>query len=145
MDPVELDDDLNDETATYCGRLGCGKVLVHKGGRGRRAEYCSDACRRSADRSYKRARSHTELLETQLKRKRYEVAAYGRQPDDGVMTPEEFAERRGDAFAALARAEAFIEIGQMPTDGMSELMALVDAFRPVLEAVPSAVSARSAS
>ncbi|MFV0253275.1 MAG: hypothetical protein ACK5H2_08050 [Beutenbergiaceae bacterium] len=132
------------EVALYCGRLSCRKVIVQTVGRGRRKEFCSETCRRGADREYKRARAHAELFETQLRNTRHEVAAYGRKAEEGVLSPEESARLRADARVAFARASTVAELGGPPERMAAELAALVDAVRPLLESDRSWLDARSA-
>jgi len=122
-----------DEIALYCGRQSCGKVIVQAIGRGRRKEFCSETCRRAADREYKRARSHAELFDEQLRRARYQVASYGRKADPGVLTPEESRQAHENARVALVRASTVLELGAGPERVLEELAALVAATRPLLD------------
>lgn len=45
--------------ADYCARPMCRKEFRQSAGRGRRRDYCSETCRRLADRDYKRAKVAT--------------------------------------------------------------------------------------
>lgn len=123
------------EVAEYCGRLGCGKTIVQTAGRGRRREFCSDTCRRAADREYKRAKAMVEHFERYLRRSRHEVAAYGRraETDAGLLTPDEEAARSRDAAVALAGAQMFIELSPASDRTMEVLRELVDAVTPVID------------
>lgn len=131
----EAADDV-DEVALYCGRLSCRKVIVQTVGRGRRKEFCSETCRRAADRDYKRARAHAVLFAEQLRHTRHEVAAYGRRAEEGTLTPEESMAIHADARVALERAATVLDLGAPPDRVMSELAALVEAVRPLV-AVPT--------
>lgn len=128
------------EIAEYCGRLSCRKPIVQPGGRGRRREFCSETCRRGADREYKRAKALVEHFEQYLRRTRYEVAAYGRkaEADSGFRTPEEEVQAQSAARAAVSRAEAVLEYvdGEANDRFLSELRRLVDAVNPVVGEVP---------
>lgn len=126
MDDVEI--------ASYCGRLTCGKAFIQSAGRGRPKEFCSETCRRGADRDYKRARGRANLLDEQLRRTRHEVAAYGRKPEEGQLTPAERMQAEIEAQAALIRATTVLELGATSERVLTELQALVAAVRPVLDA-----------
>lgn len=144
MSEFEHDTDVEDEIGLNCGRLSCGKVIVQPLGRGRRKEYCSDTCRRAADRDYKRAKSRVEVLDEQLRKTRYHVAAYGRKAEEGIRTPEQLLKVQADARVAFTRAATVVELGASIERAQSELKALVEALRPLLEAGPAWFESQSA-
>ena len=118
--------------AVPCGRLSCKEPVIQELGRGRRKEYCSDTCRRAADREYKRAKGHVEFYADYLRRSQHEVAAYGRKAEAGVVTPEQLAALESDARVAFAKAMTWVEAGVTPDRAVVELEALVHAFAPLL-------------
>ena len=120
------------QIAPPCAWLGCRKPVIQELGPGRRKEYCSDTCRRAADRDYKRAKSHVETFAEQLKRSQHEVAAYGRKAEADVLTPEQIAAIETSARVAFSRAEVVVEIGTTPERAASELADLVAALKPLL-------------
>jgi hypothetical protein len=123
------------EIAEYCGRLSCAKPIVQPAGRGRRREFCSDTCRRAADRDYKRAKAMVEHFEKYLRRSRHEVAAYGRraESDATILTPDDEASIYRDAAVALERARTIVELRADEADPLlAELKALVVATTPLL-------------
>jgi hypothetical protein len=130
-----VDDDF--EIAEYCGRLSCHKPIVQPAGRGRRREFCSETCRRGADREYKRARALVEHFERYLRKTRHEVAAYGRKAelDSGLQTIEEEAQALSTARAAISRAEAVVEFATGDADDrfLVELRRLVEAVNPAID------------
>lgn len=122
------------QIAVPCGRLSCKKPVVHELGPGRRKEYCSDTCRRGADRDYKRARAHVDTFEEYLRRSQHEVASYGRKAEAEALSPEQLVSFETAARVAFARAETLVEVG-VPTDlAVVELTALVQALRPLMTA-----------
>ncbi len=133
-----------DEVALYCGRLSCRKVIVQTVGRGRRKEFCSETCRRAADRDYKRAKAHVTVCEEQLRNTRHEVAAYGRRAEEGALTPEESMAIHAGARVALERAATGLDLGAQPERIASELAALVAAVRPLVASHETWVFSRSA-
>jgi len=132
MDDVEDQATLG-QIAVYCGRLSCRKPIVQDIGPGRRKEFCSDTCRRGADREFKRAKAHVELFEEHLRRTQHEVAAYGRKAEDGVLTPEQWQRLESEALVAFTRAATIVELGRVPERAFEELEVLVNALRPFLE------------
>tara|TARA_Y100000815_G_scaffold272377_1_gene301174 strand:- start:12470 stop:12904 length:435 start_codon:yes stop_codon:yes gene_type:complete len=130
---VDVDPDF--EIVEYCGRLSCRKPILQSSGRGRRKEFCSDTCRRGADRDYKRAKALVEHFEQSLRRTRHEVAAYGRkaEADSGFRTPEEESAVLGAAQEAIGRAEGIIEFATETDDRyLAELRRLVEAVSPAV-------------
>lgn len=77
-DAADDDFDLPD----LCARPQCRKEFRQNLGRGRKANYCSETCRRLADRDYKRARATVEQFERLARRSRYDVLAFGRSADE---------------------------------------------------------------
>lgn len=133
------------QIASYCGRLSCRKPIVQDIGPGRRKEFCSDTCRRGADRDYKRAKAHVEFFEEQLRRTQHEVATYGRRADEGVLTADEVLRLQSEARVALARATTVAELGGDQADRIrAELDALIAAVRPILESGQTLMAVHSA-
>ena len=129
----EIDDDF--EFADYCARPMCRKEFRQSTGRGRRRDYCSEACRRLADRDYKRAKAMVESFERLARRSRHDVLAFGRTADDigddGSISDDVALER---ATAGIARARAVL---QFASDAEPRLVA---ELRGLCEAVTPAVS-----
>ncbi|MFN8046589.1 MAG: hypothetical protein U0Q08_11175 [Dermatophilaceae bacterium] len=117
---------------------------IHRGQVGRGAAVLSNTCRRAADRDYKRAKAHVALFEEQLRNTRHEVAAYGRKAEEGTFTPEELMSIHAEARVALERSATVLELGAPPERIASELEALVQATRPLVEAHQGWVTSRSA-
>lgn len=135
MASAEQEVDADFEIVEYCGRLSCRRPIVQTAGRGRRREFCSETCRRGADRDYKRAKALVDHFEQSLTKTRHEVAAYGRksEADSGLQTPADHARMMADARVALGRAETVLEY----TTGIDErfrdeLDRLVTALRPLV-------------
>lgn len=126
----------------YCGRLSCRNPIVQPAGRGRRKEFCSETCRRGADREYKRAKAQVETFERNLRNFRHEVAAYGRKAEEGMRTPEEEERIFREATAAFTRAATIVEFSDSVEDRyLIELRSLVDAVRPLLTSGSARASA----
>jgi hypothetical protein len=131
--------------AVPCGRLSCRKPIVQEIGPGRRKEFCSDLCRRGADRDYKRAKAHVAAFEEQLRRTQHEVATYGRRADEGVLTADEVQSLQTEARVALARAAAVAEFAvDQPDRIRAELEALIAAVRPLLDGGQTLIAVHTA-
>ncbi|NUU19056.1 hypothetical protein HP550_17545 [Cellulomonas humilata] len=118
----------------YCARPQCRKEFRHSGGRGRRREYCSETCRRLADRDYKRAKAMVEHFERLAQRSRHDVRAFGRGDDEplgGDDVPVEVQRER--ASAAIARARAILQFAENSDPRLvAELSTLCDSLDPVV-------------
>jgi hypothetical protein len=128
----EASDDLFD-LPDMCARPQCRKEFRQQVGRGRKKDYCSETCRRLADRDYKRARATVEHFEKLARRSRHDVLAFGRSADDpadgGVS--EEVAVAQ--AAAALDRADAVPRfVGDADPRLVEELRALCAGVRPLV-------------
>lgn len=144
MDDFDQETESEDQIGLNCGRLSCGKVIVQSLGRGRRKEFCSETCRRAADRDYKRAKARAHVLDEQLRKTQHHVAAYGRKAEEGVRTPEQLARLQADARVAFTRAATVVELGAGADRAQAELEALVEALRPLLDAGPTWFESQSA-
>jgi hypothetical protein len=135
MVETHQDGDADFEVVEYCGRLSCRKPIVQPAGRGRRREFCSDTCRRGADKEYKRARAHVETFERNLRNFRHEVAAYGRKAEaaEGFRTPDDEERLQRQALVAMSRARTVLEFSEDKQDRyLLELRDLVQAVEPLL-------------
>jgi hypothetical protein len=113
-----------------CARPQCRKEFRQQVGRGRKKDYCSETCRRLADRDYKRARATVEHFEKLARRSRHDVLAFGRSADEGggASVSEEVAIAR--ATDALGRAEAVLRfVSDADERLVEELQALCDGVR----------------
>ncbi len=115
-----------------CARPQCRQEFRQSVGRGRKANYCSETCRRLADRDYKRAKATVEHFEKLARRSHYDVLAFGRTADELVeMESPEVVLRA--ALDALGRADAVLRFvgGDADKRLVDELVALRDGVRPL--------------
>lgn len=131
----ELPDD-DFEFADYCARPMCRKEFRQSAGRGRRRDYCSETCRRLADRDYKRAKALVEHFERLARRSRHDVLAFGRAADESessVVSDDVALER---ATAAVERARAILRFASDADERLvAELESLCEAVTPALAQV----------
>lgn len=115
-----------------CARPQCRTEFRQPVGRGRRKDYCSETCRRLADRDYKRARATVEHFEKLARRSRHDVLAFGRAGDGTTETVGQEA-AIAQASASLDRADAVLRFaGDADPRLVAELEALCEGLRPLM-------------
>lgn len=108
-----------------CARPQCRKEFRQSVGRGRKKDYCSETCRRLADRDYKRARATVEHFEKLARRSRHDVLAFGRSSDEEGDGPGSEETAIVQAVAALDRADAVLRFA---TDADPRLVTELEAL-----------------
>lgn len=118
-----------------CARPQCRQEFRQTVGRGRKKDYCSETCRRLADRDYKRAKATVEHFDKLARRSRHDVLAFGRTadgPDDASVSDEILV---ATAVGALNRAEAVLRFASGADERLvTELQALCDGVRGLVRA-----------
>lgn len=131
--PTREDADDQFELPDLCARPQCRLEFRQSVGRGRKKDYCSETCRRLADRDYKRARATVEHFEKLARRSRHDVLAFGRSADEqfeGEMSEDVSIAR---AAGALDRAEAVLRFVVNSDDRLVvELEALCNGVRQLV-------------
>lgn len=118
----------------YCSRPLCRTEFRQSAGRGRRKDYCSETCRRLADRDYKRAKAMVEHFQRLAERSRHDLKAFGRAADE-FDSREDLGDEvaRERAFGAVGRARAVLQfVGDADSRLVAELTALCDGVAPLL-------------
>jgi hypothetical protein len=134
-----IDDDAGreggeDETlVAYCSRPKCRREFRRSFRPGRPAAFCSDACRRTAEREYRQAVSRLENYESVVEQLRIDVAAFGKPADaaeaGGPITPD-MMRRARDGVQQAAGAVPFLRGSDEPA--ARQLCLLFDAVAPVV-------------
>jgi len=119
----------------FCARPMCRKEFRQTAGRGRKKDYCSDTCRRLADRDYKRAKAMVDQFEGLARRSRHDVLAFGRAADEmGAGHEQDDQVLYERAQAALGRAEAVLQfVGDADVRLVEELRTLCERVRPLVD------------
>jgi hypothetical protein len=122
------------ELIAYCGRPMCRQEFRRSLGPGRPQSYCSEMCRRMAEREYRQTSSRLANFEAVVEQLRIDVAAFGRSVDahdglDGVPAVD-MRRKAEDAIQHAGGAVAFV---RESTDAAArELCALYDAVAPII-------------
>jgi len=134
-------DEASEALVDYCARPRCRAEFRRSPGPGRRQAYCSETCRRAAERELRHTRTRLAHFEGVVARLRVDVAAHGRATDEEESAvPLEHGVQR--ALAAVARAEGALLFAPAEQPLTLVLRSLVGAVSPVLRntAVPNDVA-----
>jgi len=128
------------ELPDYCARPACRRAFTRVVGPGRPQAFCSEVCRRSAERELRQAKSRLAHFEALVDQMRADVAAFSRTGTTDDADPDAAASpdaRRSaqDAVHRVAGVLAFLERSDDPI--ARELSALHAAVTPVVLAAGS--------
>lgn len=129
---VPSDEDAQ-ELADYCSRPLCRREFRRGAVRGRRRAYCSEVCRRQAEKELRQTRSRLAHFECVVEQLRVDVLAFGRPGGDEAAEQDQGLDVRRRAEDAATRAAgvlAFLADSGAPL--ARELAALHDAVSPLL-------------
>lgn len=129
--PVRPDEDEGEPLVAYCALPSCRTEFRRTSGPGRRKDFCSDECRRAAEKDLRRLKSRFVHYENVVQQLKIDIAAFGRSSDDeeSVEQPDVAAQR---ASEALARAQGVLRFAPNDDPLAAELLALVDAVAPLV-------------
>lgn len=116
----------------YCSRPKCQREFRPTAGPGRRQEYCSEICRRSAERERRQARRRLQHFETLVEKLRIDVAAFGRPDSDEVADDMLSLDSRRNAEDALRRAAGALVFADPGEAAVRELRSLYEAVAPII-------------
>lgn len=119
------------ELQDFCGRPACRQPFLKTVGPGRPQTYCSEICRRTAEREFRQARARLAHYEGVVDGLRADIAAFNLNSEPAVTDTE--ASIRRSAEDAITRVEGvltFIEHSQEPL--ARELRSLHEAVAPVI-------------
>jgi hypothetical protein len=129
-------DEVVADFAVFCARPSCPKQVLQPAGRGRRRNYCSDACRQKANTEYRQAKARLASLLDQAKRERHNVQAYGRMDDEEPgSTPVDVTDEAALMLAAsaLANADRILQlVGDRDPIVVGALRSLVNDTTPLI-------------
>ena len=117
----------------YCWRPRCRKVFRYTAGPGRAKPYCSETCRRAAEKELRQARSRLAHFEALVGRFRIDVAVFARPGADGAdaqLPPS--IEAQQTAENAVRRAAGVLVFANPDDPAVDELRKLYNAVVPVI-------------
>lgn len=122
------------ELIDYCARPLCREEFRRPAGPGRRQAYCSELCRRTAEKEVRQARSRLAHFEGVVEQLRTDVAAFGRSVDDDVADEGRTSnEQRRRAEDAVNRVGGILDFTRDSEEPMArELRDLYDAMAPLV-------------
>jgi hypothetical protein len=115
----------------YCSRPSCRGEFRRAPGPGRRQAYCSDICRRTAEKELRQLRSRLAHFEDLVEKLRIDVAAFGKTvigADSVAPLPLNARRVAEDAVRRAAGALAFADPDQ---PAVRELRMLHEAVTPI--------------
>lgn len=118
----------------YCSRPSCRTEFRRTPGPGRRQAYCSEICRRAAERELRQLRSRLAHFENLVDKLRIDVAAFGRPEDDGADGGNAGGrlDSRRAAEDAVRRAAGALEFANPDEPAVRELRRLYQAVASVI-------------
>lgn len=122
-----------EDLTDYCSYPKCRKEFRRAARPGRRQEFCSEICRRTAQNELRRARARLTHYEGLVLKLRIDVAAFG--PDTTEDGDEERAlsfDARQQAESAVLRAEGVLKFAKPDDPVWQELRRLYEAVAPIV-------------
>lgn len=121
----------------YCARPRCRREFSRLLGRGRPQTFCSDVCRRQAEREIRQLNSRLVHFEGVLDQIRVDLRAYdrdaGAESYGSASRSDDEADRHHHAAEAVARADGILAFLHDSVDPLaSELARLHDAVAPLV-------------
>jgi hypothetical protein len=116
-----------------CSRPKCRREFRRLVGPGRRQEYCSETCRRNAEKELRQAKSRLAHFEQLVKVLRSDVATFGKPEtvtgqDGGAVAADELRV----AEAAVQRAAGVLVFADPSESAVHELRRLYEAVGPII-------------
>jgi len=129
--PLRPEEDEGEPLVAYCALPSCRNEFRRNAGPGRRKDFCSEECRRAAEKDLRKLKSRLVHFENLVQQLRIDIAAFGRSSDDAdaVERPEVATQR---AAEALTRAQGVLLFAPNDDPLAAELRALVDAVAPLV-------------
>lgn len=116
-----------------CSRPACRKEFRRVLGPGRGRAYCSDFCRRAAERELRQVKSRLARFERLVEMLRNDLAAFGKQDSDGADDGKQSGpDQMRLAEDAIHRAAGALLFASSNEPAVQELQNLYDAVAPVI-------------
>lgn len=125
---VAAADRADDRVVDYCARPNCRREFRRSTGPGRPRDYCSDTCRRSAQKELRIARLRLARFEALVEQFRKDVAAFTADSDDVGANPSDSERLAREAVAQAKGAMPFLSTSDDP--GARAFVALFEGVAP---------------
>jgi hypothetical protein len=116
----------------FCSRPSCRREFRRLVGPGRRQAYCSETCRRNAEKELRQAKSRLAHFEELVKMLRSDVAAFERTAAEQGAGDGPLADLLQGAESALRRAEGALIFADGSQPSVQELRRLYEAVAPLI-------------
>jgi hypothetical protein len=121
-----------DDLPDFCSRPACRREFRRAVSPGRRQAYCSDTCRRNAEKELRQARSRLAHFEELVKMLRSDVASFGRAAESDDQASQPLADQLHAAESALRRVEGVLVFADASQPAVEELRRLYKAVAPLV-------------
>jgi hypothetical protein len=129
-----------EDLVDYCARPRCRAEFRRSPGPGRRQAFCSEMCRRTAERELRQARARLRHFHGVVAKLQSDVDAFGRSVTDAEATAIMPVDLAGGAELAIERAAGALDAFPNPDDpAVRALRRLHDAVAPFVHAQERAV------
>jgi hypothetical protein len=115
-----------------CARPKCRTKFRRTIGPGRKQAYCSEICRRQAERELRQKRAQLAHFEHLVEVLRLDIAAFGRTDFDAVDNEGQPLDVRRAAEDAVRRAAGALAFANPDERAVQELQRLYDAVAPIV-------------
>jgi hypothetical protein len=116
----------------FCSRPGCRREFRRVVSPGRRQDYCSDTCRRLAEKELRQAKSRLAHFEELVKKFRSDVASFGKAADGDNRDGQPVTEQLRTAESALRRVEWALVFADASEPAVEELRRLYEPVAPLI-------------
>jgi hypothetical protein len=116
----------------FCSRPACRREFRRVVSPGRRQAYCSETCRRNAEKELRQAKSRLAHFEELVKMLRSDVAGFGRAADDDDQSSQPLTDQLHAAESALRRVGGVLVFADASQPAVQELRRLYEAIAPLI-------------
>lgn len=123
--------DLEDQP-DFCSRPACRREFRRVLSPGRRQAYCSDTCRRNAEKELRQTKSRLAHFEDVVRMLRTDVATFGKAASRDDQSSQPVAGQLRAAESALRRVEGVLVYADPSDPAIRELRRLFEAMAPLI-------------
>lgn len=121
-----------DDLPDFCSRPACRREFRRVVSPGRRQAYCSDTCRRNAEKELRQARSRLAHFEELVRTLRNDVAGFGKAASGDDVSRQPAGDQLRTAENAVRRAGGALIFADASEPAVQELRRLYEAVVPLI-------------